>query len=400
MSQSPSTILIGFADALSAPEVAFNLMEAGFRVVAFMRKNKRIPALSRCKSVDLLEITSPEDNVTQSVADLSRLCKSSGASAVMPLNDKALWLCDRIPLDGSFRIAGATGKTAEFALDKTIQISAADQAGFNTPRTITIHSRSEASQIDFFPVILKSALAVTEEGGRLLKKENIIFCADKAELDCGIASWSGRQPLIAQSIHHGTGEGLFGFASPKGFHCWSAHRRVRMMNPKGSGSSACRALHITDQPIRQTEKMLTGIGWQGPFMVELLRDDNGKLWFVELNGRPWGSMALALRMGYQYPSWAVKQIFDPDFIPANPPPHDPVTCRHLGRELIHILQVIRGPSSAAIPNWPSVWQTLTQVLKISKDDRWYNWRAYNKSLFVADTYNTLMDETVRKWLMK
>ena len=71
MSQSLSTILIGFADALAAPEVSFNLVESGFRVVAFMRKNSRKPGLRRCKSSYLFEIAPPEVDVMQSLSDIA-----------------------------------------------------------------------------------------------------------------------------------------------------------------------------------------------------------------------------------------------------------------------------------------------------------------------------------------
>lgn len=112
--------------------------------------------------------------------------------------------------------------------------------------------------------------------------------------------------------------------------------------------------------------MLLSIGWKGQFMIELLLDDSGNFWFIELNGRPWGSMALALRMGFPYPLWTAQQVLNPNFIPTAPVTHQPVTCRHMGREIIHVLQVIRGPSSPAIPNWPSVRQTLLNVLRIKK----------------------------------
>ena len=43
------------------------------------------------------------------------------------------------------------------------------------------------------------------------------------------------------------------------------------------------------------------------FMLELLRDAAGTPWFMEVNGRPWGSMALAVRRGFDYPVWAVRR---------------------------------------------------------------------------------------------
>lgn len=393
-------ILIGFADALSSPEVAFCLTESGFRVAAFVRKNSRLPALRKFKQIKLFEITSPEEDRQQSIAELRNLYQSLDAGMIMPLNDRALWLCDQLAGDRSIKIAGPTGDRAAFSLDKRLQIEAARIAGFNVPQTIILQSKADTEQVVNFPVILKPALAVAEKDGKLLGKEQVRFCANKSEFEKAIASWNAKQPLLSQAVHQGTGAGLFGFASKTGIHCWSAHVRVRMMNPKGSGSSACKVQSVDDYPMKQAQDMLMRIGWQGQFMIELLRDDTGKFWFIELNGRPWGSMALALRMGFEYPVWTARQALLPEYVPMPPAPREPVTCRHMGREFIHILQVLRGPSSQAIPNWPSVWDTLCNVLRIRKNDRWYNWRSYNKSLFITDTCQTILSETVYKWLKK
>lgn len=391
-------IIIGFADALSAPEVAFCLLDAGFRVAAFIRRNSYPPALSKCKAIDLFEISAPENNTYQTIAELKKIYKLMQAAAIMPLNDKALWLCDQLSTNEQIKVAGPISKQAQFSLDKTIQIDAARIAGFNVPETYIIRDTSDVLQVKIFPIVLKPALTVVSYDRKLFNKAGIHFCANKQEFNKAISLWNGRQPLLVQPVHKGVGEGLFGFATENGIFALSAHQRIRMMNPKGSGASACKAMPIIDQPVVETENMLMKLQWRGIFMVELLRDESGKFWFIELNGRPWGSMALALRMGFDYPSWAVMQVIDNTFRPLAPAPHEFVTCRHLGRELVHILYVLRGPNSTAIPNWPSIWQTFFSVFHISKKDRWYNWRPNCTRLFLADTYNTVLGETIHKWI--
>jgi predicted ATP-grasp superfamily ATP-dependent carboligase len=402
MTLKNKTILIGFADALSAPEVAFSLMESGFSVTAFLKRHSPPPALCKCKAVQLIEVTALEDDANKTVAELKSIYKSLQAVAVMPLNDKSVWLCDKLSTDPEIIIAGPTGKQAQLALDKRIQVRAALSSGFNVPHTSIIENYEDTEKINFFPLVLKPALAVAECAEKLLNKGTISlhFCVNRQEFDKAINEWDGKQPLLAQTIHKGHGEGLFGLATPSDVYLWSAHHRVRMMNPKGSGASACRSIPISDHPITNAKDMLLKANWQGMFMIELLRDESDKLWFIELNGRSWGSMALALRMGFQYPVWTVMQKLDHAFIPLPPEPHEYVTCRHFGRELIHLLQVLRGPNSSAIPNWPSFWRSCIDVFHISKKDRWYNWRPDQAAVFIYDTYKTVMDETVRKWIKK
>jgi hypothetical protein len=129
--------------------------------------------------------------------------------------------------------------------------------------------------------------------------------------------------------------------------------------------------------------------WNGIFMIELLRQENGEVWFIELNGRAWGSMALARRMGYEFPAWAVRSALEERFQPALPGRREPVVARHLGRELVHLLIVMRGPKSGSLPPWPSKLRTLRDVLRVSRHDRWYNLRRGSFRLFLDDTITTV-----------
>ena len=93
------TVLIGFAEALAAPEVAWSLVDAGFKVVAFSRRGRRA-ALKASRLVQVFEVTPPESNPARTEEDLrtiifSQRDSSKGPVAVMPLDDGALWLCGR-----------------------------------------------------------------------------------------------------------------------------------------------------------------------------------------------------------------------------------------------------------------------------------------------------------------
>src|SRR5262249_32900790 len=89
--------LIGFAEALAAPEVAWSLVDAGFRVTAFARKGRH-SALRHSRKISTCEITAPESSCDAAVSDLERLVsqeKGSALSVLFPLDDAAAWLCSR-----------------------------------------------------------------------------------------------------------------------------------------------------------------------------------------------------------------------------------------------------------------------------------------------------------------
>ena len=59
---------------------------------------------------------------------------------------------------------------------------------------------------------------------------------------------------------------------------------IRMLDPQGSGSSACVSTAVPSDVVEPAERFIRKIGWRGMFMFEFLRDDAGVPWFVEFNG--------------------------------------------------------------------------------------------------------------------
>lgn len=391
------TVLIGFADALAAPETAWSLRDSGAQVIAFARRGSR-PALRHARDVRLLEITPPETDAEAAIAELATALELGFAQALMPLDDASVWLCDAVAARaGDVLLAGPTGARARLALDKRRQLSAARSAGFAVPATVEVETAEQLAALGDLPLVLKPALAARCDAGRLRRGQGWV-CGTRAELAAANLAWDGAEPLLAQPLIAGVGEGLFGIAGPDGISALSAHRRVRMMNPQGSGSSACRSMAVDPALAAAAQRMLGAVGWRGLFMLEFLRDQAGRAWFMELNGRTWGSMALARRQGLEYPAWALSDLTGDRFTFAAPPmpgrslaAHaDDVLCRHLGRELVHLMMVLRGPRSVALTHWPSRRRALAEVLRVSHDDAWYNWRADDRRVFVADTLQTAL----------
>jgi predicted ATP-grasp superfamily ATP-dependent carboligase len=388
-------VIVGFAEALAAPEVVWSLADQGAEVVAFTRKGVR-PALASSRYVSLFEITAPEKDCAQATTDLKRQISSlrqsnpSAALILMPLDDGAVWLVNRLSVDAGVIIAGPTGAAAALALNKAAQMDFAQKAGFAVPRTRRVDKAEEAFSQDVgFPLVFKPVMAESERDGKL-GRGRAWTCADRAELETAVKIWGERQPMLLQQYVSGVGEGLFGLAAESEVIGWSAHRRLRMMNPQGSGSSACVSREV-DLPLREAgERFVALSGWRGLFMIELLRDESGQVWFMELNGRPWGSMALARHMGLDYPAWALQLALHPEAQIVVPPGmRRPLVCRHLGRELVHLLFVLRGPKSKALSRWPSRWSAARQVLSFTRHDRWYNWRDDDRKVFFSDMIGTV-----------
>ena len=399
----PVTVLVGFAEALSAPETVWSLVDAGFHVVGFARKG-RASALRHSRHIVCHDICPPEADLQRSLSDLRSLMTSLAASVgdaqlvLFPLDDKGVWLASKLQIENKWIVAGPRGEQAELALNKCRQVRLAQESGFNVPTSGMARSASEVfefSDSQPFPIILKAAECVPVWQGHVHSCRKWI-CANRSELELAVAQWAERVPLLLQSFVTGTGEGVFGLATSEGVRAWSAHRRLRMMNPQGSGSSACISQAVPEDLKRKVEAMIEGAGWRGLFMIELLRDASGSLWFVELNGRPWGSISLSRRQGLEYPAWQVQLALDPrSQAGISNSSADGVVCRHAGREFLHLLFVLRGPRSKALSAWPPFWKTLRDVVQVRRSDTLYNWRWEDPKVFLADFYSTIKDNVFK-----
>ena len=394
-------VLAGFASALSAPEVAWSLIDAGFTPIFFARRGRPAP-IRHIQGVSVWEITPPEVDSDSALRELSALVAryTSGLSdggVLLPLDDASVWLCAQIKLSDSWKLAGPKDESRDLALNKWTQIQAAKAAGLSVPESQLAFRKDDFQHFaPGFPLIIRSANAVVIQGSRLGRGGNWI-CAERKDAEQAFQSWGDKGPLLVQPFIQGQGEGIFGLATADRVLALSSHRRLRMMNPHGSGSSACAAQPVPDEMREPVERFIRETGFTGIFMIELLRDQSGRRWFVEFNGRSWGSMALARRQGLEYPAWAVELATDPTFAPEVPAfSSTPVECRNLGREVMHLLFVLRGSKSRAIKTWPSVLGSIRDLLRFSQGSTWYNWRRSDWKVFFSDFFSTIRDQLGRK----
>jgi hypothetical protein len=389
MSRSRPSVLMGFADALPAPEVAASLLAAGYRVVSFSRRGRAV-ALRRMHGVEIVEVAAPEDDLATSVSEVAAV--AGAHDVIMPLDDPAVLVCDR-GLARDALVAGPRGTRAELALDKRLQLRSARAAGLQVPAWTELGPEPGLPDGWALPAMLKPALAAEEVNGRL-RRLSPRMIATPTQFDNTRRSWGLSTPAILQRWVPGEGRGVFGISDCGVVHHLSAHRRVRMMNPAGSGSSACASSPVPQTLRDPVERLLATADWSGMFMVELLCSAD-TWWFMELNGRAWGSLALARRLGYEYPAWAVARVLDGQAALPEAPPFADLLCRHLGRELVHLLFVLRGPGSY-VGTWPSRGETLHALLRSGHRTSWYNLAPGMRGVFLDDTLRTLVDQTLGK----
>lgn len=80
------------------------------------------------------------------------------------------------------------------------------------------------------------------------------------------------------------------------------HRRLKELPISGGGSVLCVSEPVDPTLADSAVRLLRRLEWQGIAMVEFRYDhDTGKATLMEVNGRYWGSLPLAIRAGVDFP---------------------------------------------------------------------------------------------------
>ena len=383
-------VLVGPARAVAATETVWSLLDRGHRVTVWTHPNDRI-ALGHDRRVTLAGVPDPATDLAAAADGLAQL--AGGVDAVFPLDDFALVLADQLRTEGT-TVVGPAGAALTLALDKSLQAAEAAAAGWCVPEGLAVDDVGELPIEAPFagPMVLRPAHAVHRLENRLAKSVNQ-FCAGPDDWNRARASFPPDRPVLAQRIVAGQGIGVFGLAHEGTLHAASGHRRVRATDPAGSGASAAAARQVETDELAQAQSFVARTGWDGILMIEqIARPQDASRWFVEINARPWGSTALARRRGLEYPAMALDSALGLD---VDPPPHqlddDGTVARHLGREAVHLLMVMRGPRVPNTTPWPTRRRTAVDMLRWSPGTHWYNKRPGAARLWAVDAANSITD---------
>src|SRR5207302_7328275 len=191
------------------------------------------------------------------------------------------------------------------AFDKARTLELAAACGVRIPPTRfprTLAEARAAAEAIGYPCILKPRFSDFWDGGRFQAGHGARYVPDHAGLEAGVAACRRGEawPLI-QGIVAGRGKGVFALCDHGRPVAWFEHQRLRDVRPSGSGSSLRRSAPLDPTLRAASEKLLGAMQWHGPAMVEFRDDGKNPPWLMEVNGRFWGSLELAITAGVDFP---------------------------------------------------------------------------------------------------
>jgi len=235
-----------------------------------------------------------------------------GVDIVIPASDITTMLLVGHPeYVGPARLACPSAESYEQLTDKQRLLALASSFGLSVPSTQAAYSATQitSAATEFgYPLVLKPSRSRYLKGGRIVSTGvRIVNTARQLATTLNHLDWLGDIPCLVQKYIPGTGAGVFAICGPDGPHAWFAHRRLREKPPAGGVSVLSECTSIDPVMREGAEQLLAAAKWFGVAMIEFRVAVDGTPYLMEVNGRFWGSLQLAIDCGIDFP-WLLYEL--------------------------------------------------------------------------------------------
>jgi len=366
-------ILVTDGENRSALAVTRSLGKRGYRVVATGSQLPCLGSSSRfCTKAH--QVPDPKEKPGEYALGLQQIIAKEKVDIIFPITDVSVYLFNSIrkKLPSSTLLACPPADKMAAVSDKLSLFRLSEKLHVPIPRTFYIHNGSKdldaiTGQIKQFPVVVKPAFSKILRGNSFLSG-GIKYAASQRELEQIYATSSVlRYPSMIQEKIVGPGTGLFTLFDKNRHLVLFSHKRLLEKPPSGGVSVVSESVPIDPEMEEISKKLLSSVGWQGVAMVEFKRDlRDGKPKLIEINGRFWGSLQLAISAGVDFPVLLLKYLQGEKILKTETKYKTGLKLKWLLGTLDHLIIRLKNKNSALHlpPEYPSKLQSVIDFLKI------------------------------------
>lgn len=150
-----------------------------------------------------------------------------------------------------------------------------------------------------FPVLLKPVRSILEMVGAQ-RRVGSRLVADGRALAEAVTGYGG--PCLVQRHEPGTVVSFAGVFADGQLLAQAASRYHRTWRPEAGSASFSQTIETPPWLAARVASLLAEIGWEGLFELELMERSEGGYLALDLNPRPYGSLALAIGAGANLPA--------------------------------------------------------------------------------------------------
>lgn len=302
-------ILVTDGTQRSALAVVRSLGRAGHTVFVCA---PRVPSLAGASKFAFAEaaVANALDAPETFVSDVSHLIERWRIDTLLPITEASLLAL--LPERGSLGvlIPWPDAETFRAVSDKQALLAKAASLGIAVPRQLVVSTETDARALDpallDYPLVLKPSRSVGEhDGQRISLGVRHVANANGLREEIG-ALGEAAYPLLVQQRIIGPGIGIFLLIWDGKVLATFAHRRLREKPPSGGVSVYSESVAPDAELVERSRQLLEQMHWRGVAMVEFKREaSTGTAYLMEVNGRFWGSLQLAIDAGVDFPALLV-----------------------------------------------------------------------------------------------
>jgi predicted ATP-grasp superfamily ATP-dependent carboligase len=250
---------------------------------------------------------SPTDDSERFLAALIEELRAGPYNLVLPMTDITTQLISTVrdTFPSPVRVPFPGPAQVNLVQDKRRILLLARQLGMDCPETFLLDEAESVEAIAErvrFPVVIKPRFSRYRRNGRWFSG-SVRYAHDRQTL---VSEYNQiheciPHPLVQEKIE-GEGRGVFLLIWDGELKAAFCHRRIREKPPGGGVSVFSESIAPDEELIEKSFALLKAVGWLGVAMVEFKVDRrDGRPKLMEVNGRFWGSLQLAIDAGVNFP---------------------------------------------------------------------------------------------------
>jgi len=361
-------ILITDGEQRSSLAAVRSLGRAGHTVLVCSARPRPLAGASRFARATF-QVPDPATHPAGFVDGVSAVVAREAVDVLLPMTDVSapllMALRERYP---ELTIPFPEREVYERASDKVGLCTLAAELGVPVPKGIVLEARPDGkASVDpsselaaliadvGFPLILKPGRS-SVEGPRGVLRFGVRQVASPEQLDDALRAYLPEAfPLLVQERISGPGLGAFVLAQDGRTLATFGHQRLREKPPTGGVSVYRESVPLRADVEAHATRILSALRWTGVAMVEFKEDAaTGTPYLMEINGRFWGSLQLAIDSGIDFPRLLLDAVAGHE-PPVTPAPVYGLRSRWLWGDVDHLIGILRAPRGyrALNPELPS-----------------------------------------------
>jgi predicted ATP-grasp superfamily ATP-dependent carboligase len=357
------TILVTDSHRGSALSILRALGRRGWRVIAASSEQHALGFCSRYAAETL--VYPPPENAPQEFTEyLENAVKKYEIDLIIPVTDEVILPLaqNRIIFDGLCKIAMPNDRQLDLVTDKAKTLALAQANSVPIPKTRCISSLKEAEAVarEFqYPVVLKPLRSRLYDAQKGIKAFKVSYAYDAWDLIKQVSDYENLCDVLLQEYHPGEGLGVELLMWEGKAVAAFQHRRLHEVPITGGASSYRESVPLDPELFDYATRLLGALNWSGLAMVEFKRADDA-VWLMEINGRVWGSLPLAVLSGMDFPNQLACLYLSENTVSQelNTNYRHAVRSRNLSLDIVWLLSVLRGKRPHPAIRIPSRWQLL------------------------------------------